>query len=370
MAMKIIDLDTVQANGKRGETQRPAFTKINANFAEVYDGLGQAVSTLAGLAGRMGGRNVLINGDFRFWQRGASRIVTAPLAIYVPDRYQIVCIGAGQIKASQQAFATPAFGAAHYMNCDVSGATAATEAFCTQPVEGVQTLSGSTVTLSMQAWAASPGRKIGVRFIQSFGKGGSPDVTIYAGVQEIGTASSLRQFTADLPSIQGKVVGPESKLHVIVDFSTPAAYSAQLVGQSGSFSLTCMQLERGSVPTEYEVRPDTIELMLCQRYFEKSYPVAVTPGTVTRQGRSCVAQSTATNALNFFYQQYRVPKRTSAAVTLYSSESGMPGKICQNNNADINGVVEDASQSGFSLYGNNNSGAWGMWWHWTSDAEI
>ncbi|GMR26978.1 hypothetical protein STENOSP10_11970 [Stenotrophomonas sepilia] len=370
MAMKIIDLDTVQANGKRGETQRPAFTKINANFAEVYDGLGQAVSTLAGLTGRMGGRNVLINGDFRFWQRGASKTVTAPLAIYVPDRYQIVCIGAGQIKASQQAFATPAFGATHYMNCDVSGATAATEAFCTQPVEGVQTLSGSTVTLSMQAWAASPGRKIGVRFIQSFGKGGSPDVTIYAGVQEIGTASSLRQFTADLPSIQGKVVGPDSKLHVIVDFSAPAAYSAQLVGQSGSFSLTCMQLERGAVPTEYEVRPDTIELMLCQRYFEKSYPVAITPGTVTRQGRSCVAQSIAANALNFFYQQYRVPKRTSAAVTLYSSESGAAGKICQNNNADINGVVEDASQSGFSLYGSNNSGAWGMWWHWTSDAEI
>ncbi|MBH1588768.1 hypothetical protein ACSYHF_01225 [Stenotrophomonas maltophilia group sp. P373] len=368
--MKIIDLDTVQANGKRGETQRPAFTKINANFAEVYDGLGQAVSTLAGLTGRMGGRNVLINGDFRFWQRGASKTVTAPLAIYVPDRYQIVCIGAGQIKASQQAFATPAFGATHYMNCDVSGATAATEAFCTQPVEGVQTLSGSTVTLSMQAWAASPGRKIGVRFIQSFGKGGSPDVTIYAGVQEIGTASSLRQFTADLPSIQGKVVGPDSKLHVIVDFSAPAAYSAQLVGQSGSFSLTCMQLERGAVPTEYEVRPDTIELMLCQRYFEKSYPVAITPGTVTRQGRSCVAQSIAANALNFFYQQYRVPKRTSAAVTLYSSESGAAGKICQNNNADINGVVEDASQSGFSLYGSNNSGAWGMWWHWTSDAEI
>ena len=33
MTRKIIDLDTVQANGKRGETQRPAFTKINDNFA-------------------------------------------------------------------------------------------------------------------------------------------------------------------------------------------------------------------------------------------------------------------------------------------------------------------------------------------------
>ncbi len=39
MARKIIDLDSVQPNGKRGETQRPAFTKINENFAEVYDAL-------------------------------------------------------------------------------------------------------------------------------------------------------------------------------------------------------------------------------------------------------------------------------------------------------------------------------------------
>jgi len=38
MAMKIIDLDTIQANGKRGETQRPAFTKVNDNFADVYAG--------------------------------------------------------------------------------------------------------------------------------------------------------------------------------------------------------------------------------------------------------------------------------------------------------------------------------------------
>ncbi|WP_164117898.1 hypothetical protein [Stenotrophomonas maltophilia] len=370
MSRKIIDLDTVQANGKRGETQRPAFTKINANFAEIYDGLGNVESTLAGIAGRLTGRNVLINGDFRFWQRGSSRTVVAPLAVYVPDRYQIVCTGAGQVRVARKEFGTPAFGVPGYMSCDVSGATAATEAFCTQPVEGVQTLSGSKVTLSMQAWADSPGRKIGVRFIQSFGSGGSPDMTVYAGVQELGTASSLRYFTADLPSIQGKAVGPNSKLHVIVDFCTPAAYGGQLVAQSGSFSLTCMQLERGATPTEYELRPDSIELMLCQRYFEKSYPAAVPPGTVTRQGRSCVAQSTGANALNFFYQQYRVPKRSSAAVTLYSSESGAAGKICQNNNADINGVVEDASQSGFSLYGNNNSGAWGMWWHWTSDAEI
>jgi hypothetical protein len=44
MDLQRIDLDTIQPNGKRGETQRPAFTKINQNFQQV----GQAVDGLPG----------------------------------------------------------------------------------------------------------------------------------------------------------------------------------------------------------------------------------------------------------------------------------------------------------------------------------
>ena len=46
MTRRTIDRDTVQPNGKRGETQRPAFTKINDNFAEIYAGLDDAQSAL------------------------------------------------------------------------------------------------------------------------------------------------------------------------------------------------------------------------------------------------------------------------------------------------------------------------------------
>lgn len=273
MARRTIDLDTVQPNGKRGETQRPAFTKVNENFADLYTDLDELETTVQDLRRRQNGRNRLINGDFRFWQRGSSRTVVSPLAVYVPDRFQVVCTGAGQVAVSRRSFDAPAFGVTGFMNCDLTGSTAATEAFVTQPVEGVQTLAGSTVTLSMQAWAATPGCRIGVRFIQTFGTNGSPDVTVRAGVQEIGTAAALRYFTVELPSIAGKTVGANSKLHVIVDFATPGGYGGQLVGQSGSFSLTCMQLEKGATPTDYDMRDDATELMLCQRYYEKSFPL-------------------------------------------------------------------------------------------------
>ena len=76
MPRKIIDLDSVQPNGKRGETQRPAFTKINENFAEVYDALTEVAKipeTVANaITDRVPGRNLLINGALQFWQRRTS----------------------------------------------------------------------------------------------------------------------------------------------------------------------------------------------------------------------------------------------------------------------------------------------------------
>ena len=76
MSRRIIDLDSIQPNGKRGETQRPAFTKINENFAEVYDALA-AVEKLPetvdhAISGRLPGRNLFINGGLQFWQRRTS----------------------------------------------------------------------------------------------------------------------------------------------------------------------------------------------------------------------------------------------------------------------------------------------------------
>ncbi len=52
MTRKIIDR-TPSSQRKRGETQRPAFTKINDNFAEIYAGLDDAQSALMQLEGRM-----------------------------------------------------------------------------------------------------------------------------------------------------------------------------------------------------------------------------------------------------------------------------------------------------------------------------
>ena len=79
MTRKIIDLDSVQPNGMRGETQRPAFTKINDNFAEVYGALDSLESALQSAAP---GRNRLINGNFDFWQRATTGTTKAARSMW------------------------------------------------------------------------------------------------------------------------------------------------------------------------------------------------------------------------------------------------------------------------------------------------
>jgi len=54
MSRQIVDLDTPQPDGERGDTPRLAFTKINENFAELFLSVGS---------------NMLINGDGRINQR-------------------------------------------------------------------------------------------------------------------------------------------------------------------------------------------------------------------------------------------------------------------------------------------------------------
>ena len=179
MTRRIIDLDTVQPNGKRGETQRPAFTKINDNFAEIYAGLDDAQSALMHLEGRLAGRNPLINGDFRLWQRGAVfPAATGPR--YIADRWLANAIGTKvavtreDIPAGGGQAGRLLAGSRHLLRLDVqSVAGAGNMALVQQRIEDVRTLAGRTVTISFKARASVDDFRIGVELQQSHGAGGS-----------------------------------------------------------------------------------------------------------------------------------------------------------------------------------------------------
>lgn len=149
--------------------------------------------------------------------------------------------------------------------------------------------------------------------------------------------------------------------------------TVQLTATGVTYS--AVRFERGSVATAPEYRSAADELILCQRYYEKSYDNATSPGTVTELGQSAFFLYGLANA-NYAggtTSHFKVTKRSVPAIVLYSPQTGAAGKIYNaGTTADVSGSATSIGQNGFFA----NSGSFGptitinLRWHWTADAEL
>ena len=235
-------------------------------------------------------RNKIINGNFDIWQRGTSQ-TTADYGS--ADRWN--CLHKGSTKtASQQAFTvgqTDVPGNPKYYLRHVVSSVAGAGNYCSfiQQIEGVQTLAGQTATLSFWAKADS-NKSIATEFRQHFGTGGSPSAIVSSiGVTTHNLTTSWQKFTTtvSIPSISGKTIGSDGndKLQINFWFDAESNWDSRnnsLGQQSGTFDIAQVQLEEGEVATPFEHRPYSLELNLCQRYFEKvEYSVGAVAGSVS-----------------------------------------------------------------------------------------
>lgn len=115
-----------------------------------------------------------------------------------------------------------------------------------------------------------------------------------------------------------------------------------------TFDITGVQIERGSNATSFEFRDIGRELMLCQRYYQTSYPLGINPGTAGYLGPSlpaitAVAASTAGNS-GAGVLGFKVSMRTNATITLYAFD-GTANAIIKNASTNRTGVT--------SVNGNN-----------------
>lgn len=139
-------------------------------------------------------------------------------------------------------------------------------------IEDVTKTSGKTVTLSF--WAkTSDYSNLRFYMYQNFGTSGSSDVAIvdnatYFSVPDTG----WNKYTATLtcPSVSGKTINASNYLYFGIGPASGAA--------SGVVYYSEVQLEVGSVATEFEHRSYGEELALCQRYYHQqertSSPIA------------------------------------------------------------------------------------------------
>jgi len=140
-----------------------------------------------------------------------------------------------------------------------------------------------------------------------------------------------------------------------------------------TWQVTGVQLEKGTVATPFEHRPFGSELLLCQRYYEKSYDIGTAIGT---SSTGIVApQITTTNYYNNGLPRWMVEKRTTPTVVIYNSNTGTVNSLY---NTDSGANVTISSLTGVNtkgyqyIYSSATAASAGqrLEYHYTVSAEL
>jgi len=263
-----------------------------------------------------GTRNRVINGGMATDQRnaGASQTFTAAAALaYSVDRWYGYCTGANVTGQRVQGATVGQF------RYQFTGATSVTAIGFGQRIEQLNSadLAGTTATLSVDlansvltsvTWAAYYATTA-----DTFGTLASPTRTLIA-TGTFTVNSTVTRYNANISVPAAATTGIEIVLTV----------GAQT---SGTWTIGNVQLESGTVATQFERRRYGQELRLCQRYYEKSYSVDVIPGTNTKNGAlGLPSQNTGGNNYALSTFAFNVQKR-AAPTMLFWDLAGNTSKL-------------------------------------------
>lgn len=312
------------------------------------------------LAGPLAGRNLLINGNFDLWQRGTSGGPTSTSAtLFAGDRWRIDLNGPTASYSLGQDYIDSTLSWYAVVNKTVAGGS--NQFWLTQKIEEVRRLGGKTVCLSF--WAkASTARSMIVYMSNYYGSGGSPldNGTPVSYTVNLTTDWAKYTLVFTLPTTVGKTIGAGNYTELCFFDNTSDTFT---------WSVGRVQLEIGSVPTAFEFRQLADEALLCQRYFEKSYDPLITPGTAS-SNNGPVAYSNQNSQQNKCYVPFKVLKRWTPSMVVYSPNSGTAGKFYDGISTDKNGTAANVGTAGFHGTLTSTSTLCDLYFHYTADAEL
>lgn len=242
-----------------------------------------------------GFRNRIINGAIEIDQRNSGASVTANNDVYPVDRFFFVAAQSSKMTAQQnQGSVTPPAGFRNYLGITSSSAytSGASEVFTfRQIIEGFNiadldwgTANAKTVTLSFWVRSSLTGN-FGGSILNVNGTRSYPfTYTIrsantweYETITIPGDTTGT-WFTDNQRGIQihwnlgtGSTISGTADTWSSNTFYSATGSTSVLATNGATWQITGVQFERGSVATPFERRPYGLEMLLCQRYYERVY---------------------------------------------------------------------------------------------------
>ena len=299
-------------------------------------------------------KNFVIGGGFDIWQRGAGAFTTS--GGYTADRW-FCQVNAGTISVSRDT-SVPTTSGFNY-SATITGTSATAPQMVTR-IESLQStyFAGQTVTLSFWAKVAS-------------GTG-----NLYATSWYPGTTDNWASPTQDTTQNWSSPSSSWTKYTHTFTVNANATKGYQIVlylnttTSNSSFSITGVQLELGSVATQFSRAGGTIqgELAACQRYYQKSYAQGTAPATAT--STNIMASILPTSGTGSFYLGVRFPvtMRGTPTITAYDS-AGASGKVYKGAD-NKTAVTQQFGDAGGRIGTNDATNANELLFHYTADAEL
>lgn len=357
----------------------------SANKIPYFNGVGSMA-----LADLQPNRNAIINGDFNIWQRGTS-FTSVAAAAYTADRWQYGKNGAmvHDITLSSDvptvAQAGRLFSNSLKIDCQtVDSSIGSTEySMLSHNIEGFnfRPLAQRAITLSFWVKATKTGT-----YCVSFRNGGAD--RSYVAEYTINASNTWEYKTiTTLPSPASGTWDYTNSRGLSVDFALATGSTFQTTkdtwqtgnflgtanqvnacdSTSNDFFITGVQLEAGLVSTPFEYRTIQQELNLCERYFEKSYNLTIAPATISYAGER--AFSNQNSQANICPIGFKVKKRATPSVSLYSPNSGAQGKLW-NGSADIDGTPNGIGEDGLFVGPSYSTTLCNLFFHFVANAEL
>ena len=352
---------------------------------------------LAGTEG-FGFRNRIINGDMRIDQRNAGASVTPTGGQYAIDRWRSESSSGtgGAYSIQRSAVAPTGFSNSALMTVTTADTSIASTDYYDfqQFIEGFNvadlgwgTASAQTITISF--WVRS---SVTGTFAGSVGNGAANRSYVFT--YTVNAANTFEYKTVTIPGDTAGTwltdngrglcltfdLGNGSSYQAsagswVGQYAVGTASSVKLISTSGAtFYITGVQLEAGTVATPFERRDYGRELLMCQRYFAKTYPQSVVPGASGAGGLGALfTPNPVTNSYPIL-GTWRFPAamRATPSIVLYNPSTGATGGFLGDSTNFGSAGVGSVGESGASFFGSNVSVSTSVFMsvHATASAEL